>query len=125
MESEPQAKLYTWHGCQALQLTQGQYEAGLPRCQPLLSRPALHPSTLSGSLSPTQTLTCRPSLSCPFIRLSSGKETMLFRFCTCKKLRPRPKGIRVQGGTRRQRRAAGVEESGRGRDEEPEEGWGC
>lgn len=31
---------------------------------------------------------------------------MLFRFCTCKKLRPRPRGIRVQGGTRRQRRAA-------------------
>lgn len=32
-------------------------------------------------------LTRRPSFSCPLSRLSRGKETMLFRFCTCEEQR--------------------------------------
>lgn len=32
-------------------------------------------------------LTRRPSFSCPFKRLSRGKDTMLFRFCTCRRHR--------------------------------------
>lgn len=63
---------------------------------PRLALHALSPDP-SRPFPSTQALTCRPSLSCPFIRLSSGKETMLFRFCTCKKQRPRPTRVRIQG----------------------------
>lgn len=48
-------------------------------------------------------LTRRPSFSCPFSRLSRGKETMLFRFCTWKgqrRGRGYPRGVPASGAGR-------------------------
>lgn len=57
----------------------------------------------AGTLQPRKQgwgLTRRPSFSCPFSRLSRGKETMLFRFCTWEGQRRgwgHPRGVPTSG----------------------------